>query len=474
MTKSIVKYPYKPFPQPVAPIPEVNSGDTCVTFDKKYLPYVIGALGALAAPQTYAENQSESVQSARDLIALFIQQTGCGVDCEDISFEVDENGNLIFTCSGGDPIDVGHVVGPQGPQGPQGIQGEQGEQGEEGPQGLQGVQGSMGAQGVAGPQGPQGVSGTTSTPAPNPSGADGDAKRCGVARGVTQWLIDKYGDSLDAFTAIYELAQSIEAAASGMIDAVPVVGAFIDAAMDFATEIVEWDIANLRACITEEFEDAVFCNLYCELGDDGVITDQVFTNFVQNCAIMPLCIHGLTLVGQVFSLMCLAIGAQNCRNRGYIFASSGSGCPPCDACPPDECDIVWNFATTGQGFTPSLSTLFDNDPRAQYVSGGWSDADPHFPAIIQMYSPTFAARVINRVEIDVSSYHAGLKGQAYSGTTGANPGNEANFPADETTVVINAPYGSNLIDRVWVGVYYSDGTGQLDSIITAVRVYCEP
>jgi hypothetical protein len=118
-----------------------------------------------------------------------------------------------------------------------------------------------------------------------------------------------------------------------MIDAIPVIGAFIDAAMDFAVEIAEWDVANLKACITEEWEDAVYCNLYCELGEDGIITDEVFTAFVQRCATMPLCILGLTLVGQVFALMLLAIGAQNCRNRAYIYASASSDCPPCEDCP---------------------------------------------------------------------------------------------------------------------------------------------
>jgi len=68
----------------------------------------------------------------------------------------------------------------------------------------------------------------------------------------------------------------------------------------------------------------VFCALYCELGDDGVITDTIFNNWVLNVASLPLCALGATLVGQVLSLMMLAVGAQNVRNRAYIFATAGN------------------------------------------------------------------------------------------------------------------------------------------------------
>jgi hypothetical protein len=148
-------------------------------------------------------------------------------------------------------------------------------------------------------------------------------------------MIDKFGDSLDAFAATFQLVASIETAVSGMIDAVPVVGAFIDAAMDFGREIVEYDINNLRACVTEEFEDAVFCALYCELGNDGVITDEIYQAWVSGVASQPLCTIGLTLVGQVMALMMLAVGAQNARNRAFIFATSGQCRTVCDDCPEE-------------------------------------------------------------------------------------------------------------------------------------------
>jgi len=221
------------------------------------------------------------------------------------------------------------TCGAQGETGATGAQGIQGIQGTQGAQGIQGIQGAQGAQGI---QGEQGTSGTTSNDAPNPPGTPGEDLRCAVARGVTQWSIEKFSDGLDRFQAYFQLAASIEVAVSGVIDAIPVFGAFIDAAMDFGREVAEWDIVNLKACITEEWEDEIYCKLYCLLGDDAVITDEVFANFLGDVALMNPCLIGLTLVSQVYAAGTLAIGAQNFRNRAYIFASEVSNCPPCADC----------------------------------------------------------------------------------------------------------------------------------------------
>lgn len=278
---------------------------------------------------------------------------------------LDDGCGFEYSTDGGDTwnsVNLPDCEGPQGIPGIQGEQGVQGEQGEPGEQGIQGVQGIQGEQGPQGIQGEAGVSGTTSNPAPNPPGEPSQGLRCAVARGVSQWAIEKLGDSLDAYQSLVELGKSFEVAVSGMIDAVPVVGAFIDAALDYATEIAEWDVVNLKSCITEEFEDEVFCALYCELGEDGVISDAIFANWAARCALFLPCALGVTFIGQVFSVCLAAIGAQNCRNRAYIFSSPSDECPPCDDC-PDEFSIALTYENgatgpssvmTGEEFTVTL------------------------------------------------------------------------------------------------------------------------
>jgi hypothetical protein len=74
-------------------------------------------------------------------------------DNQPIGLEVDTDGHLVATLSGGIRMDLGSVMGPQGQQGIQGKQGEKGEKGETGavgPQGARGAQGPKGDTGAAG------------------------------------------------------------------------------------------------------------------------------------------------------------------------------------------------------------------------------------------------------------------------------------------------------------------------------------
>lgn len=323
--------------------------------DRQLIANVAGALFELTFAYNWeqfgATTVNETVVAMKEMVNQFLEDT-----CADCMLEIralEEGCGIEYSLDGGDTwvtVGLGDCVGDTGPQGPQGIQGIQGEQGDQGERGDTGAQGPQGEEGPQGPVGPAGQSGTTSNPAPDPPGPSSAQKRCGVARGVTQWLIGKFSDSLDAYQAAVEAGKSLEVAISGIIDAIPVIGAFIDAAMDFAEEIAVWDVANLKACITEEWEDAVFCNLYCELGDDGVITDTVYSQFMLNCASMPLCVFGLTLIGQVFAACCLAIGAQNARNRAYIFSAPSDECPPCDDCPDETCRY-YDFTTGEHGWS---------------------------------------------------------------------------------------------------------------------------
>lgn len=80
--KGLGLYPYQPFKQPIAPVPELGQGDICFTFDRKWLPYLIGALNALTVEQTYTGDKERAVREARDFVAMFIErQDDCGETC---------------------------------------------------------------------------------------------------------------------------------------------------------------------------------------------------------------------------------------------------------------------------------------------------------------------------------------------------------------------------------------------------------
>jgi hypothetical protein len=182
-------------------------------------------------------------------------------------------------------------------------------------------------------------------------------------------MIDKFTDTLDGIKAGFEAAKTIEVIASGLIDTIPVLGAFVDSLMDYLTEIQEFDIVNLQACVTEEFEDVVFCALYCELGTDGLITDEIYSAWAGHVALFLPCAPFVTLVGQCMALMMAAIGANNARVRGFLFKTQAECRTTCDDCPPDQTiDITMNVGTvdhshrvTGDRFTVSSGTL-EGDP----------------------------------------------------------------------------------------------------------------
>lgn len=69
---------YISFDVPIPPIPLTGSGEYCITIDRKYIPYIVGALQALLHADTYESDAQDSIYEATDLIAA-IQTGGCEV-----------------------------------------------------------------------------------------------------------------------------------------------------------------------------------------------------------------------------------------------------------------------------------------------------------------------------------------------------------------------------------------------------------
>ena len=62
---------YLSFESPVPPPSSTDEGDWCVTFDRKWLPYVIGSLQALLDDSTYESEVSRATGEAASLIFAF-------------------------------------------------------------------------------------------------------------------------------------------------------------------------------------------------------------------------------------------------------------------------------------------------------------------------------------------------------------------------------------------------------------------
>lgn len=134
----------------------------------------------------------------------------------------------------------------------------------------------------------------------------------------------------------------------------------------------------------------------------------------------------------------------------------------------------YDFTLGRQGWTEYVSTL-NGQNRAAYVAGqGWTYNDPAFQGEIQIYSPTFASVVITRVHIEVSATATGLRGQAYTGSSGSSPSAEQDFGTGSTSIDIDNPYGVTPITVAWVGIYIPGSeTSPLTSKIRKVRLFTD-
>lgn len=233
------------------------------------------------------------------------------------------------------------IPGPEGPPGADStVPGPPGPVGPVGP-----------ASTVPGPQGIQGVPGIpgqdcdcTTAPAPDPTEPASDELRCGVATYLSTWGTNVFGD------ALVNIQQSVQAAAifadllSDLIDAIPVVGAIINAAADFAGDVAEKDITDLIGQNNSAFAELQQCWLYCRLGDDGVIDQAIYDEWIAyNLTLAP---QGplLTLIGQSFGLFLGSLGLEQVRYRAFLGSTTPSSiCVElCDDCPsePEPCPEI--------------------------------------------------------------------------------------------------------------------------------------
>lgn len=112
------RYPYQPFDKPVRPPPEANAGDVCLRFDAKWIPYILGCLGALLAEQTWTGEIDRATGEARNLMTTFIKAMACmenvnnGVEMEDCMgccIRVHDGKLQVFSCGEWQDVDGGNI-----------------------------------------------------------------------------------------------------------------------------------------------------------------------------------------------------------------------------------------------------------------------------------------------------------------------------------------------------------------------------
>lgn len=81
--------PYQVFPKPITPPPVLDQGAFCVTFDGKWIPYLLGAISQLAIDRTWISDNERATGEARNLLSIFAGAIKCptpglsGIEAED-------------------------------------------------------------------------------------------------------------------------------------------------------------------------------------------------------------------------------------------------------------------------------------------------------------------------------------------------------------------------------------------------------
>lgn len=370
---------YTPFTEKL-PDPGNDQGKVCFVFDEKWKPYLIGAVMLLADPFTWRDDAQNAVNEAQNLLRDLSTGLGCSL-IQDIRVI----GCTIEIFVDGQWITIGDLstCGAKGDKGDPGVDGQQGIQGIQGPQGVPGQQG---IQGVPGKDGNSGSSGVSNPPLYGTN----VTVRCNMAFGVGAWLHEKFTDCLNYVQAQIALGKNIYDLTSNMISAIPILGGLVKAVVNFATDVAEKDIEDLKALNDTNFLEEIQCKLYCYMNalPSDTITQEdmhsVISSLADYCAHLPPRGTQLTLIGQCFALFLPSISDAEYFRRANVYADSSSNtCDLCD-CPPPTGTIC----ATPQNALPYLSQAFTN---VGYIGSGadYSEAlgNPA-PAWVSQFSPS--------------------------------------------------------------------------------------
>lgn len=247
---------------------------------------------------------------------------------------------------------------------------------------FQGATGSQGPPGATGPTGPEGPPGDdcdcsivpTQPPIPaDPDPAVRDLQACAIARGVGSWLYNTFNDALLVIVAGVEAAKIIEGIVSDLIDAIPVLGALVDAVLDFATNVVSAVASELLAANGFYFMEMIQCELYRIMKcDDEDFTVEYLAQVKQELqnwgAVLPPQTPLLVLIGQAFALFLETVPDQELLRRANAYKTSSPDCDLCEVedCPSEDCaEIVIDWSATGA--TPEGWALISNPEEIEWT-----------------------------------------------------------------------------------------------------------
>ncbi len=119
---SLLRFPSRAFDVPLPPVPIAGTGDFCITIDRKWVPYLLGAAGVLCAGGTWESDQERCIAEAMTLLAQLMDGDNCltetidntGVEIEDCEMKLRMCGGKLQFCDCGTWTDIPSCDGDTG------------------------------------------------------------------------------------------------------------------------------------------------------------------------------------------------------------------------------------------------------------------------------------------------------------------------------------------------------------------------
>lgn len=340
------------------PVPAAGIFDEvvhCVLINVQWLPHILGALQILLEGDSWAGGDNEIFRAQQEVQKLI---SSLSTPCSDGGEMLIAEFRSVALDSRCDQNQWKYTVEDDSAWRNLGTplcDGVDGDDGDVGPPGEQGETGAPGEDCDCGDPVP--------TQPPVIVGDDRCAQACSIATGLGTWLKHRYDDTLSLAKALFEATDIIADVASDLIDAFPVLGAIVDAVIQYAENLGELDIASLQGASNNEFEEWVQCELYRIMADDtGDFTlsyfDQVKDEIQSWGATLPPQGPLLVVIGQMFALFVETVPASEFLRRANVYKDNTANCDLCDVDCGSSCDnILIDFDTHNSGYTLERGAL---------------------------------------------------------------------------------------------------------------------
>jgi len=325
-------YPYQSFDAPVKPPPSENMGAVCFTVDMKWLPYILGSLRVLEAPQTWLTEQDRATGEASILIGTLIDAMGCGV-IDDIRLVGCELEKLVD----GTWVNVADIstCPPNVRPGTQG--------------GIQWNDGS-GWQDLGNSSDPR-TDGPATPPFPTPP--TGQTGNCLAATNIIDNFRAMMINVANSIVVTAAATTALVALESFLDLALPLIGEIVQIATEMAAAFLDATAEVMESAFTGDLADTIYhdfkCSIDCSIGSDGSVTTAQIATIKSNFAAkLP---HGLNPAQHAVWLLAVNDWLDTRGPQGLMILGKSAGIMTGDCA---DCDCGWcevlDFSLSEYGF----------------------------------------------------------------------------------------------------------------------------